>query len=181
MRWVLDRDFRDILGSELVSVTGGLLTGSILAAQEDVLLAIPGVLIIVPGFLEMRGNISGTLSSRLTAGLFLGEIETGDWRSRIILGNLFGSILLSLGISISLGLIAFLFTLVAFDRIATNLILIPVIAGVVANGIEVPLTVYATFFVFRRGHDPNNVIGPFVTSTGDVTSILALLLAVILV
>lgn len=89
--------------------------------------------------------------------------------------------MLAFAVSATLGVTAFLFTAIVFDQLLFELLLIPVLAGLLANLIEVPLTVLATFFLFRRGHDPNNVIGPFVTSTGDVTSILALLLAVILV
>lgn len=178
---IFDRDFRDILFSEFVSVVGGLATGTVIATQEDLLLAIPGILIIFPGFLEMRGNISGSLSSRIAAGLYLDEVHPGEWTSRIVRGNLLGSFLLVLVVSFMLGFLAFSFTAVVFDRVVPDLLIIPIIAGLIANLVEVPLTLAVTYALFRRGHDPNNVIGPFVTSTGDVTSILALILAVILV
>jgi mgtE-like transporter len=178
---VFDRDFRDILGSETVSVTGGLVTGSVLLAQEELLLAIPGLLIVLPGFLEMRGNVSGSMAARIAAGLYLEEIDADGWTDRIVRGNVLVSFLVAIVISFVLGVTAFLFTALVFDEVVPQLLFIPVVAGLLANAVEVPLTLAATFVLFRRGHDPNNVIGPFVTSTGDVTSVLALLAAVLIV
>jgi cation transporter-like permease len=37
--------------------------------------------------------------------------------------------------------------------------------------------VAGVFWLFKRGHDPNNVIGPLVTTMGDVVSIVALAVA----
>jgi len=56
-----------------------------------------------------------------------------------------------------------------------------VIAGIIVNAIEIPLTLFTTFYLFRKGHDPNNIMGPFITSTGDVTSIISLLIALVLI
>ena len=84
-------------------------------------------------------------------------------------------------ISLVLGLVAFLFTYLVFDIFAPKLILLALIAGAIANAIEIPLTLVATFFIFRRGYDPNNIIGPIITSTGDVVSIAALLIALIII
>lgn len=62
-----------------------------------------------------------------------------------------------------------------------QIIAIPVIAGAIANAIEIPLALFATFYLFRKGHDPNNVMGPLITSTGDVISIVSLLAAVAII
>ena len=62
-----------------------------------------------------------------------------------------------------------------------RILLISVIAGVIANAIEIPLTLYATFILFRKGHDPNNIMGPFVSVSGDVISLFALIIAVLVV
>ena len=68
-----------------------------------------------------------------------------------------------------------------FGYISKEIILLPVIAGVIANAIEIPLTLFVTFYLFKKGHDPNNIMGPFVTSTGDITSILAILIALVII
>ena len=62
-----------------------------------------------------------------------------------------------------------------------GIILVALIAGILSNIIEVPLTIIVTFWLFRHGHDPNNIMGPYVTTTGDIISILSLLVAVLIV
>ncbi len=177
---VFDRNFGEILSSQVVSIIGGLIAGTVLAIYTDKLLLIPGILILLPGFLEMRGNISGTLSSRLSSGLFLGIIKPHGVKARIIKGNLWASLWLALLVSLALGLFAFLFNYIAFNVLTPKIILLPIIAGILANLIEVPLTIFATFYLFRKGHDPNNIMGPLVTSTGDITSVVALLITLVL-
>jgi len=176
---IFDKDFKEILSSQIVSVGGGLIAGTILAAYSNQLLMIPGMLILIPGFLEMRGNISGTLASRLSSGLFLGLVKP-NIRTSVVKGNLLASFALAIFTSLALGIVAFLFNYFVFNVIMFKIILMPLVAGVIANLIEIPLTLFATFYLFKKGHDPNNIIGPFVTTTGDITSIISLLIAMVI-
>jgi mgtE-like transporter len=177
---IFDNTFKEIFSSQIVSVTGGILAGTILAFYTDKILLIPGMLILLPGFLEMRGSISGAFASRLSAGLFLGIVKPTLKKTHIVKGNLAASFLLAILVSVLLGMIAFFFNYLAFGVLTPKVILLPIIAGIIANAIEIPLTLITTFYLFRKGHDPNNFMGPFVTSTGDVTSIVALLIALVI-
>lgn len=174
-------EFKEIFFSQLISITFGLLAGTILAVYTDKLLLIPGMLILLPGFLEMRGNISGSLASRISSGLFLGVIKTNKIKTHLIKGNILASLLLAIIISFVLGIIALLFNYIIIKKLIFDIILISVVAGVLSNIIEIPLTILSTFYFFKRGHDPNNIMGPFVTSTGDISSILSLLIAVVII
>ncbi|HLC65206.1 MAG TPA: magnesium transporter [Candidatus Nanoarchaeia archaeon] len=177
----LDTSFREIFAAQMVSIFGGLIAGILLAVYTDKILLIPGMLILLPGFLEMRGNISGTLASRISSGLFLGMIKPSGIKSGVIRANMLASFLLVIVVSFALGILASLFNYFVFDVFIAKIIFIPVIAGIIANSVEIPLTLFATFYIYRKGHDPNNIMGPFVTSTGDITSILSLLAALWLV
>ncbi len=178
---IFDENFKEIFSAEIISVLGGLLAGTILAYHTDKLLFIPGMLILLPGFLEMRGNISGSLASRLSSGLFLGVIKPNQFKTKIIRGNLIASFLLVIFVSLTLGLLAYLFNYIIFKVSIPKIILLALIAGIIANIIEVILTLFFTFYLFRKGYDPNNIMGPFLTTTGDITSILALLIALVIV
>lgn len=178
---IFDEDFRELLSSHVIAVLGGLIAGILLASYEQKLLLIPGLFILLPGFLEMRGNISGSFAARLTSGLFLGVVDPCRYRSRSVRGNLFASFILVIFVSFLLGFLAFLFNYFVFSIYTPKIILIALFAGLFANIVEIPLTLFATFYLFRRGHDPNNIMGPFITSTGDVTSIIALLIALVIV
>lgn len=178
---IFDKDFREIFSSQVVSILGGLIAGTILAVYTNQILLIPGMLILLPGFLEMRGNISGSFASRLSSGLFLGVVKPRIRDTKLIKGNLFASFLLAVIVSFALGLIAFLFNYFVLHTITLKIILLPLIAGVIANAVEIPLTLFATFYLFKKGHDPNNIMGPFVTSTGDITSVVSLLIALMII
>ncbi len=172
-----DRDFREMFSSQLVSLTGGVIAGAALAAYTDKLLLLPGMLIILPGFLEMRGNISSSFASRLSSGLFLRVINPDKIKSKIIVGNLAASFFLAVFVSLVLGVVAFAFNYFFLQQVFWKIVFLPLLAGVIANAIEIPLTLAATLYLFKKGHDPNNIMGPFVSSTGDITSIAALLIA----
>jgi len=178
---IFDRNFYDMLSSEVISVSGGLVAGLLLALYSDKLLFVPGMLLLLPGFLEMRGNISGTLASRLSSGLFLGVIKPKIKNTKIIRGNLFASFALALFASFMLGLLAFLFNYFVLKVFVLKIIFLPVIAGLLANAVEISIVLFATFFLFRRGHDPNNIMGPLITTTGDLTSIASLLVVFVLI
>ena len=178
---IFDKNFKEIFFSQLVSIIGGLIAGTILAIYTDKILLIPGMLIILPGFLEMRGNISGSLASRITSGLFLGVIKSNKLKTKLIKGNLFASFFLAVFVSGVLGLVAFLFNYFILHIYLLKIILLPVIAGFIANAILIPLAMAATFYLFKKGHDPDNIIGPFVTSTGDLVSIISLLIALVII
>ena len=178
---IFDRNFKEILSSQVVSIIGGLIAGIFLAMYTDKLLLIPGMLILLPGFLEMRGNISGAFASRLSSGLFLRVIKPNKVHTRIIKGNFLDSFLLAIFVSLALGVVAFLFNYIALNVISIKIILIPFIAGIIANAIEIPLAFFATVYLFKKGHDPNNIMGPFVTSTGDITSIVSLLIVIMVI
>lgn len=174
---LLDKDFKEIFSAQLVSIIGGLIAGTFLAIYTDEILLIPGMLILLPGFLEMRGNISGTLSSRISSGLFLKVIKKEKMNTHLIRANILASSILALLVSLSLGLMAFLFNYLVLKIVIIKIIFLPIIAGIFSNVIEITITLFTTFYLFRKGHDPNNIMGPFITSTGDVTSIISLLVA----
>ena len=178
---LFDKDFKEIFSSELVSIIIGLFAGILLAIYTKKILLIPGMLILLPAFLEMRGSLDGSLSSRISSGLFLGVVKPKKYNTPIIKGNEKASILLALGLSLLLGFIVFLINYFIFGIVYVNIIFLPLLAAIFSSLIEIPLIIAITFYLFRKGHDPNNIMGPFLTSTGDVASILGLLIGVLLI
>lgn len=175
---IVDEDFREILASQIISIIGGLIAGTILAAYTKQIFLIPGMLIIFPGFLEMRNGISGSLTARISAGLHLGIVKPSGRETKLIKGNVFAAFLLALVVSLALGLLAFAVSSLFFGAVTYRIIAIPIIAGVISSLVEIPVTVFFTFYTFRAGYDPDDVMGPFITSLGDIISIISLLLAI---
>ena len=175
-----DKGFKEILSAQIFAIIGGLIAGVVLAIYTDRIFLIPGMLIILPGFMAMRGNISGTLASRISSGLFLKVINPNKIHTKLIRGNLRGSFTLGIIVSLVLGLIAFILNYFFIGVLTPLIILIPFLAGLISNFLLTPLTLLATIYIFKKGHDPDNIMGPFVTTIGDVTSIISLLIVVFL-
>src|SRR3989338_10701187 len=93
---MLRRDFKEMLGSELLSNTGGIIAGTLLALFSNKIELIPGLLILIPGFLEMKGSISGSLAARLSSGLVIGAVKPEIKWSHLIKGNVIAAVFLAL-------------------------------------------------------------------------------------
>lgn len=178
---IFDKNFKEILSSELISIIGGLFAGIILAIYTENIFVIPGMLIILPGFLELKGNISGSFSARLSSGLFLKIIDPNKYNTKQIRQNIIASLFLSIFVCLILGFIAFLVNYILFGIYYYKIILIPIIAGIISNIIELPITLFLTFYIFRKGYDPNNIVGPLLTTIGDFVSVIALLFTIFIV
>jgi len=178
---IFDKDFNEILSGQILSLIGGLAAGILLAIYTDNLLLVPAMFILIPGFFELRGNISGSLSARISSGLFLGVIKPKISNSDLLRGNIVASFVLSILICALLGVLAFLVEYVIFHISFPEIILISVIAGLIANFVTIIFSVCLTFYLFNKGHDPNNIMGSFLTTVGDIASVLSLILAMVIV
>lgn len=178
---IIDKNFKELFASQLVSVFGGLIAGTILAIYTDKILIIPGMFILLPGFLEMKNSISGSLAARISAGLHLRFITIHRKKIKLIRGNALAAFLLALIVSLGLGLIAFAFSLFVFKVFIPKIIILPLIAGIISSFLEIPITIFFTFYLFMKGHDPDYIMGPFITSVGDIISVISLLIAVVII
>ena len=177
----MNKEFLELSITEIVSITAGIISGSLLAVLKDKLFIIPGIIILIPGFLEMRGSIFGTLAARISTGLNLGTIDKNKKLSRPLMENILASLLLSLMASFILGLLSYIAIKIFFNANFPLIILISVLAAIISTVILLPSTIVATFWLYNHNYDPSNIIGPYVTTTGDIVSIISLLLAVLIV
>jgi mgtE-like transporter len=162
---------------------GGLVAGSTLGVMTDLLVDIPGLIVIIPAIIAMRGNISTTLGSRLGSAYHLGVINAENIWNEELKQNVIGSLVLSLLVSITIGILAYVTTIIFFD-ISPNpvkLIIIVLIAGVVSGAILTMLTIVIIFAVFKRGYDPDNITGPALATFGDIITMLSIFGSAIIV
>lgn len=170
-------DFKQMIIGVLISINGGALAGWLLASYSELVTSIPGIFIFIPGFLAMRGSISGSLSSRLSTALHLGTVKPFD-KSPTTYSNIIASMILSLIISLALGIFSFVINL--FLGINNpKIVWIGFSAGMLASLLMIPITVLSTFYFYRKNIDPDNVMGPYITSVGDIVSMLSLVVAVV--
>lgn len=177
----MNKDFVEILSGEFVSVTGGIFAGSLLAIFTNQVLLIPGLFVLLPGFLEMRGNIFGSLAARLGSALHLGTLSPSSRDNKFLRANVLASWVLAVFVSAILGTVAYIAVLLFFKINTPKIIVISVTAAIISNIILVPLTTRTTLWLFKKGYDPDDIMGPYITTVGDVASVISIILAIMFV
>lgn len=169
---------KDIIRGQFVSVVGGLLAGFILASRVDHLELLPGFFILFPGFLELQGSLNGTLAARIGSLIHLGRIESVDeLTDPRVKENLMATFALCLSASFILGIFAFFLSYLILSEAIFSLILISLLASILSSLVLIPTTFIMVVWSYKKGYDPDNIMGPFVTSLGDMIGIISLIVA----
>jgi len=168
--------FKQSLPLLLLCGIGGMFTGNILIFMSYLFETIPGLIIIVPGVIALRGNISTAFGSRLGSAYHLGVISRENMWNDELKQNIIGSIVLSILVSAILGLIAYITSIYIFKVYPSPIILIGsvLLAGIISGFILTFLTVGIIYLVFKRGYDPDNITGPALSTVGDIITMLSL-------
>jgi len=168
--------FKQSLPLLILCGIGGMFTGNILIFMSYLFETIPGLIIIVPGVIALRGNISTAFGSRLGSAYHLGVISRENMWNDELKQNIIGSIVLSILVSAILGLIAYITSIYIFKVYPSPIILIGsvLLAGIISGFILTFLTVGIIYLVFKRGYDPDNITGPALSTVGDIITMLSL-------
>src|SRR4051812_5985580 len=94
------------LAALLVSSAGDLLAGLTLGAITHTLEQLPGLLVLVPAAIGMRGNIFGALGSRLGTSIHTGTFRLSRRVDTVVGQNIVASLVLTLSISLALAILA---------------------------------------------------------------------------
>ena len=161
----------------LICAVGDLIAGIILGKMTFFLETFPGLLVVIPGAIGMRGNIFGSFASRLSTSLHIGLISPQFEFSEDLNNNIFSSFVLTLVLSIFLGVVAKIFCIIlhspSMDII--DFILICTIAGLISNLIMLPITMFVSFKSFEHGWDPDNITSPIIAAFGDLFTLPAII------
>lgn len=166
----------------LICAIGDLVAGIILGKMTFFLEAFPGLLVIIPGAIGMRGNIFGSFASRLSTNLHIGIISPEFEFSEQLNYNIFSSFVLTLILSLFLAVIAKILCILLHQPSMEliDFILICVIAGVISNLIMLPITMLVSFKSFENGWDPDNITSPIIAAFGDLFTLPAIIISIII-
>src|SRR5262249_42487089 len=168
----------------LISSGGDLVAGLTLGSITGTLESLPGLLVLVPAAIGMRGNVFGALGSRLGTLIHSGTFRLSRRRDTLVGQNLAASIALSLSISLVLAVLAKAIT-VGFGLEHTisivDFMVISVVGGFLSSIVVLVITVLVASMSTRRGWDLDNVAAPIVTAAGDMVTLPSLFLATYLV
>ena len=174
--------FRQAPFSLLFCSFTGLLAGIGLSLMTDMLQLLPGLMILIPPAIAMRGNVYSALVSRLGTSMHLGLFSPTLKKGNVLYQNVYASLLLTMILSVILGLLAKLMAN-AFGTSSISVygfILISVIGGLISGIALLGIAVLVSIIGYRRNWNLDNISSPIITSAGDMITIPTLFLAAIL-
>ena len=174
--------FRQAPFSLLFCSFTGLLAGIGLSLMTDMLQLLPGLMILIPPAIAMRGNVYSALVSRLGTSMHLGLFSPTLKKGNVLYQNVYASLLLTMILSVILGLLAKLMAN-AFGTSSISVygfILISVIGGLISGIALLGIAVLVSIIGYRRNWNLDNISSPIITSAGDMITIPTLFLAAVL-
>ena len=154
---------------------GGIVAGSTLGLMTDLFTSIPGLIVVIPAIIALRGNISTAFGSRLGSAYHLGVIDAENIWNDELKQNIIGSIVLSFITSIIIGILAYFSSIIiGVYPNPLKLIIIVIFAGLISAIILTQMTIIIIYAVFRRGYDPDNITGPALATFGDIVTMLCI-------
>ncbi|MDJ1432958.1 magnesium transporter [Halostagnicola sp. A-GB9-2] len=172
--------YREAIPILLIALGGGLFAGLVLEGMVESVERFPGLLVMVPVFLATRGNVYGALGGRISSGLHQGLIEPRfDWNERLV-NAVVASFINGIGISVVIGVVTWLaLQIIGWESAALyEFIGIMLIAGVLTSFVLIFGLLALIFAGYKYGYDPDNLVGPIVTTLGDIFGMLFLLFAI---
>src|SRR5476649_210498 len=90
----------------LISSGGDLVTGVTFATISNTLNLLPGLVVLVPAAIGMRGNVFGALGSRLGTMIHTGTFRLSRRRDTVVGQNVVSAVALTLFVSAALAVLA---------------------------------------------------------------------------
>jgi mgtE-like transporter len=171
---------RQSLVALLVAAAAALIAGLILAGMKENLEEFPGLLLLVPAAIALRGNVFGAFGSRLGTAIHTGVFRLSLRPDSVMGQNVLAALVLSVAISTVVAVMASGIAVVFGISPTISLlefIFVSGVGGVIASLIVLAATIAITAGSVRFGWDLDNVTAPLVTATGDVATLPALLIA----
>lgn len=158
------------------SFAAGAVLGSITHTFE----MLPGLLVMVPAAIGLRGNIFGAVGNRISTAIHTGTFRVSAKRESVLIQNVLASMSLTFILSLVLAVLARVIS-IAFGVENTisvlDLALISIAGGLIASVVVLAATVVLSIGAVRREWDLDNLVAPTVSTLGDVVTIPALFLA----
>ena len=157
----------------LFSGMADLFPGLIMGTFEEYMVLIPGLIILLPPTIGIRGNTFGALAARIGSRLHLGQIEPTMRNNRELSTQLFSTAVQLMLLSALIPVAGIVFSGLFSIEIApiSTLLFISISAGVISGILMFAITIGVTLISFRRGYDPDNISAPIIATTGDITTI----------
>jgi mgtE-like transporter len=166
-----------------ISTAAGFVAGLTLAHLTGTLESLPGLLVLIPAAVGMKGTIFGAIGARLGTANAAGLLEITLEPGGVLRRNVDVAILTTFSSSIWLAVLA-RFASGAFGITSISvwkLAVISIVGGAIGSVLILAITVGLSALSYRLGWDLDSVSTPMVTALGDMTTLPSLFLASFLV
>lgn len=177
------RTLRQGLAALVLSTLASFVAGLTLASITGTLEELPGLFILIPASVGMRGVISGATGARLGTSIAAGLFEVSWRRGGVLRHNAMVGLVLTLASSLYVAVLARLSALVFGEPSIPlpDLVTISVVGGTIGAILVLVATIALAVVSFRRGYDLDSVGTPIITAVGDMITLPAIFLATFLV
>jgi mgtE-like transporter len=176
------RTLRQGLVALTLSTAASFVAGLILASITHTLSVLPGLLVLIPAAVGMRGTIFGAIGARLGTASAAGTFETNLKRGGVLAQNVEVAFVTTFTSSLWLAALAKVATS-AFGESSISfwdLVTISVVGGFLGSVLILLVTLLLSVVSYRRGYDLDSVATPMVTALGDMGTLPLLYLATFL-
>ncbi|MEO8422323.1 MAG: magnesium transporter [Actinomycetota bacterium] len=177
------RTLRQGLVALVLSTVAGFVAGLTLSGIGDTLKALPGLFILIPAAVGMRGTIFGAIGARLGTTNAAGTFEVSFRKQGVLYQNVYVAVVTTFGSSLWLAVLAKV-AASAFGQPSISLwslVTISVVGGALGSVFILVVTVGLSILSYRRGWDLDSVSTPMVTALGDMATLPTLYLATFIV
>lgn len=179
-RLLPDVDARQGLVALALNSSTSLVAGAVLGSLTSTFERYPGLLLLVPAAIGLRGNVFGSLGNRVSTSIHAGELQLRLRRSTVLGQNVLAAGALTLGMSVALVVITAVVSVglgLGHTIGLADLTLVSVGGGALASLPVLAATLGLAAGAVRFGWDLDNVTAPLVSTLGDVLTLPALWLA----
>ena len=177
------RTLRQGLVALVISTVAGFVAGLTLAHITGTLADLPGLLILIPAAVGMKGTIFGAIGARLGTANAAGVLEINLEPGGVLRRNVDVAVLTTFSSSLWLALLArFAGALFGQPSISLwDLAVISIVGGAIGSVLVLTITIGLSALSYRLEWDLDSVSTPMVTALGDMTTLPSLFLATFLV
>ena len=180
LRSALGPDARQGLVALSLNSTTSLVAGAFLGSITGTLARFPGLLVLVPAAIGMRGNVFGGFGNRISTTIHAGTFSLSARRETVLGQNVLAAGILTVGISLVAAVVAKAIAvgLGLEDTIPLlDLATVSIVGGVVGSAVVLAASLLLARGAVNYGWDLDNVNAPLVSTLGDVLTLPALWLA----
>ena len=176
------RTLRQGLVALALSTLAGFVAGLTLAHITGTLQELPGLIVLIPAAVGMKGTIFGAIGARLGTANVAGLLEPTLRPGSVLQRNVYVAVVTTFSSALWLAVLSVLASAafgepsISLWRLAT----VSIVGGAIGSGLILMITLALSVLSSRRGWDLDSVSTPMVTALGDMTTLPSLFLATFL-